>query len=496
MEKAIRVLDEPERGSTRNKKRGAAYDTAWAARIINERGKPVFPECVGWLRENQRKDGSWGSCILNYHDRILSTLSSIIALREIGGNKYSIYIQKGEAYIWENIGNINQDTCRLIGSELLFPSLMQEAESMGLNVPSHVKLYQEECEAKLRKVDKSLWYSPLTTLSFSLEFLGDNVDEDQLPMTQLPNGSIGNSPAATAFFLRYKKNTEAITYLRKVLSLTGDGSIMTVYPTDVFEYGWTMYNLMLADLYFEQYTDICDYLLDHMGRSGLGPSVESPVPDADDTAVVSKILHAMGCPVDAGTFDPYDAGDYYLTFNFESDASVSTNVHVLDFVKSCTEFPNREDVIERLIRFLKREMHSQEFWMDKWHISPYYPTSHAVFALCDIEPTLTEQAISWIFGTQNDNGTWGYNGGTLEETSYCMQALLYYHQKVDHIDLDSVSRAFSYFDHNLQPFLNILPELWIGKVLYCPKNVILSSIVSASTMYNTSVWKLCSGWSA
>jgi halimadienyl-diphosphate synthase len=284
--------------------------------------------------------------------------------------------------------------------------------------------------------------------------------------------------------------------LRKVLSLTGDGSIMTVYPTDVFEYGWTMYNLMLADLYFEQYTDICDYLLDHMGRSGLGPSVESPVPDADDTAVVSKILHAMGCPVDAGTFDPYDAGDYYLTFNFESDASVSTNVHVLDFVKSCTEFPNREDVIERLIRFLKREMHSQEFWMDKWHISPYYPTSHAVFALCDIEPTLTEQAISWIFGTQNDNGTWGYNGGTLEETSYCMQALLYYHQKVDHIDLDSVSRAFSYFDHNLQPFLNILPELWIGKVLYCPKNVILSSIVSASTMYNTSVWKLCSGWSA
>jgi halimadienyl-diphosphate synthase len=461
---------------------GVAYDTAWAARVANESGKPMFPECIRWLLENQHPDGSWGSQAANYHDRIISTLSAIMALKEIDGNTYYDQIRRGEAYIWENMKRLALDDYRLIGSELLFPSLMEQAESMGLNVPSHLKVYQKEYNIKLKKIDRSLWYSPLTTLSFSLEFLGDAVDTEQLPNVQLSNGSVANSPSATAFFLKYKKSKRAINYLREILSLTRDGSVMTVYPIDVFEYGWTVYNLMLAGLYFERYTEICDFLANHLQPSGVGPSVESPVPDADDTAVVLKVLHAMGYPVDVGILNEYNAKEHYLTFNFELDPSVSTNIHVLDFIRSCSEFPDREEVVEKLVRFIKKEMCPDGFWIDKWHVSSYYPTSHAVIALSTVDQSLAQRAVSWLLETQNENGMWGKNGGTLEETSYAVQALMYYHQHVESIDVDKVARAVSVLNMGgFAPVLN-MADLWIGKVLYTPIRVLWSSVASARFM--------------
>ena len=473
---------------------GAAYDTAWVARITDEMGKPLFPECVQWLLTNQKPDGSWGGQTLNYHDRLLSTLSTIVALRELNRKRYEKNIQKGEDFIWENLGNLELDTCKLVGSELLFPSLMEQAESFGLNLPYHVRIYEEEYHLKLEKIEESLWYSPFTTLSFSLEFQGNNVDKKCLKNAQLPNGSIATSPAATAFFLKHINDVKALMYLKEVLSITGNGSVITTYPMEIFEYGWTVYNLMLAGLYFEKYTEICDFLASHLGQSGVGCSVDIPLTDADDTAITCRILQNMQYPVDFQTFSVFDRGDCYSTYNFEVDPSVSTNAHILDFVYNYPEFPDREEVIEQLVQFLKREMYSG-FWTDKWHISPYYPTSHVVFALCDIDNSLAEKGVSWILDTQNENGMWGKNGGTLEETAYAVQALLYYHQKVDHIDIENVSRPLTYFDSIFSAQKSMLPELWVGKVLYCPTNVVLSSIVSASTMYSTTVWNLCSGWS-
>ncbi len=472
---------------------GAAYDTAWTARVTDDRGKPVFPECIRWLLGNQYPDGSWGSIVLNYHDRVLSTLSAVIALKEIDQRRYNTYIKKGETYVWENLNNLELDHNRLIGSELLIPSLMEQAESLGLDLPYHVKVYQKEHQLKLEKIDKSLWYSPLTTLSFSIEFLGDAVDVNRLSALQLPNGSVATSPAATAFFLRHIKNQKAAAYLKKVLSLTGDGSVMAVYPVEVFDYGWSIYNLMLARLHFDRYTHICSFLGSHTGPHGIGHSVEFPVSDADDTAVVSKILYQNQYPVDVTVFNQYDTGEYYLTFQYELDPSISTNIHVLDFVKDYPAFPDREAVMENLIRFLRKKMYPAGHWVDKWHVSPYYPTSHAVIALCDVDPSLAEKAVSWILETQNENGTWG-NTGTPEETAYAVQALLYYHQKVGHIDISRVSRALPHINNAVLPLSDALAELWIGKVLYCPVNVVLSSLASASILHSTTAWKCCSGW--
>jgi halimadienyl-diphosphate synthase len=481
---SVRHIDE-------GKTKGAAYDTAWTARVTDETGTPLFPECVQWLLENQKSDGSWGCYQQNYHDRILSTLSAVIALEELDETRYAHYIQRGEAYIWENLKNLGKDSCRLVGSELLLPSLMEQAESLGLNLPYHINTYKKEYHRKLDSIEESLWYSPLKPISYSLEFLGDNVDRELLSLAQLPNGSVATSPAATAFFLKYTKDAKAFKYLKKVLSMAADGSVMAVYPIEIFEYGWTMYNFMLAGLYFPRYTQICNFFLKSLGPTGVGSSSELPSTDVDDTAVVCKVLCGMRYPTDVHIFDAYDTEEYYLTFPFEIDPSVSANIHVLDFAKSCSELPDREEVIERLIKFLKREMHSG-YWTDKWNVSPYYPTSHAILTLYDLEPSLTEKAVSWILNTQNEDGTWG-NNGKLEETAYCVQALMYYHQNVDHIDMSGLSKALSHITGTIFP-LTYLAELWIEKVLYCPINVVFSTVASASIMYNTTAWNLCSGW--
>jgi len=461
----------------------SAYDTAWAARVTNQNGKPLFPECIQWLLENQHPDGSWGSQIVNYHDRLISTLSALMALKELNEQGYEGYIQRGETYIWENIRNLQLEKCKLVGSELLFPSLMEQAESLGLHLPYHIKIYQKEYSKKLGKIDESLWYSPLTTLSHSLEFLGDAVDVGRLSNLLLPYGGVGNSPAATAFFLKYVKDARALTFLKKILQSTGNGSVMTVYPIGIFEYGWTIYNLMLARLYFERYTEICDLLQNYFTRLGVGMSAGYPVPDFDDTIIWCKILYEMNYPVNFSVLDAYDAGDYYLTYTSELDPSVGTNIHVLDFVKSCLEFPHREEVIEKLLRYLRKEMHPEGFWIDKWHISPYYATGHAVFALCEVDPSLAEKAVSWILKSQNENGLWGENNGILEETACAVQALMYYHHIVEHIDMERLSQAVSALNLAGSALLSInLPDLWIGKVLYTPVRIALSSIASAQFM--------------
>ncbi|KAJ4768861.1 Isopimaradiene synthase [Rhynchospora pubera] len=63
----------------------SAYDTAWVARIVSNMDptKPHFPMCLEWVHKNQLRDGSWGdpSRYLVY-DRLLNTLSCILALRQ------------------------------------------------------------------------------------------------------------------------------------------------------------------------------------------------------------------------------------------------------------------------------------------------------------------------------------------------------------------------------------------------------------------------------
>jgi predicted transcriptional regulator len=60
------------------------YDTAWVARLAPHFRGYGFEQALTWLRKQQRVDGSWGGGILHYHDRVICTLASIVALRQAG----------------------------------------------------------------------------------------------------------------------------------------------------------------------------------------------------------------------------------------------------------------------------------------------------------------------------------------------------------------------------------------------------------------------------
>lgn len=116
----------------------SAYDIAWMARVRAEDGGPRWPDLIDWLLEHQWPDGSWGGTIPYYHDRILCTLSALIALRENrDGPLVEAAIRRGEQYIWRNIQFLRHDLMELVGFELILPTLLAQAQKLGLDVPRH-----------------------------------------------------------------------------------------------------------------------------------------------------------------------------------------------------------------------------------------------------------------------------------------------------------------------------------------------------------------------
>ena len=63
----------------------SSYDTAWVAMVPSRHSlnEPCFPQCLDWIIENQREDGSWGlnpTHPLLLKDSLSSTLACLLAL--------------------------------------------------------------------------------------------------------------------------------------------------------------------------------------------------------------------------------------------------------------------------------------------------------------------------------------------------------------------------------------------------------------------------------
>ena len=465
---------------------GVAYDTAWVGRVKDSYGSPLFPQCINWLVENQKADGSWGSCVNHIQDRILSTLVSILALSETDKPRYASQIRRGESYIWDHVDQLGTEYRRLAGIELIFPTLMREAEEGGLNLPFHTQKYETEKKSKLDKIDPSLWYKKCTTLPYSLEFLGEAVDMNRISALFSANGSVFNSPSTTAYVFSHTRNQHAFAYLKRTLSKTGNGSIMTVHPFEIFESGWMIYNFMLGGIIVpDVYGKFSQFFMQCMTPRGWGASVYFPLPDADDTAIIAQVLAQNGVTIDPSLFEQYLIGNHLVTYGFEeTESSITTNIHVFDFLKKCRNSKQAEEMTEHIFRFIQQEMRQPGYWEDKWHISPYYPTSHAIIALSSVDDYLTSRGISWLLETQHENGMWGYEDGSIEETAYALQALLYYHLYVEQIDLDAVIKGISHlFTMNMGKY----PELWVAKGLYVPTNIVRSAVISALNLYRTAM---------
>lgn len=476
---------------------GAAYDTAWLASVQDGSGGVArFPSARQWLAAHQRADGSWGGALRYEHDRLLSTLAALAALASHAGQEsYCASIQRGTRYLWQHSHLLAGEPVELVAFELLLPALVQRARQAGVVAPPHLDVYGEQRSRKLGLLSPAALYSARSTTAHSLEFLGDQADLDGLRAAQGANGALGNSPATTAFFYARTGDPRALSYLQECLIRTGGATAPALHPCETFETLWAAYHLFLAGVPARWLLDGAEQaaLRRALADGGVGLAASFPIPDADDTAVALLLLADLGAPVDPGVLQRFATSDgLFAAFPDERHSSVGVNLHVLHVLARLPGYPDADHVLGRLLEYLAAQQERTPYWLDKWHISPYYATAHAVCVLRQLPARyvpraqpLLGSAREWLRQTQNLDGSWGFYGrATAEETAYAVLALA--GSALDGPaagDRRRCTDGVRYLvaatgDAGGDPE-EVFPPLWIDKGLYHPTLVVRAVIAAA-----------------
>ena len=466
---------------------GTAYDTAWVASIPDPEhpDRPAFPGVLEWLRLHQHSDGSWGAEVQYSHDRILSTLASILALPTWCHDEWADYqIEAGIRSIWRQTNGLQADPYETVGFDLVMPTLLDQARAQSFNLPySFFEHYRPQRERKMRMIPPELQYSRDTTLAFTFEFLGNEIDLGRIDNTlQEDNGSIACSPSATSYYLRHKHDLRAWNYLKQVVSAAN--AIPMAAPVDVFESAWALYNLYLVEETLPiDSRDCIEHLAKLWKPTGVSFGHSYSVPDFDDTVTTYLALTRAGQEPYSEVFSRFELDDHFWCFQYERDASPSVHSHLVEVLKICRPFPDRDRMLAKALSFLRRSQVSNLFWFDKWHASPYYTTAHTIIAAADIDPGLVEQPTLWLTQTQRPDGSWGYLTGTAEETAYVLQALVFlYRRRQVRLPVALFKNAVEYLEASTEWQAMRYEPLWIGKTLYYSTWVVHSAVLSALAM--------------
>lgn len=464
----------------------SAYDIAWLARLRGEQGGLRWPYLISWLLENQHGDGSWGGKIEYYHDRIVSTLAALMALQESApGPDTREAIHRGETYLWRHTHLLGADPSIPRAFELIFPTLLTEARQLGLDVPAHTYGYDAIRKAKLNQFLPEELYTAESSVGCSLEFLGQYGNVGLMRRALLVNGSLGNSPSTTAYYLHLNGDDDrALGYLSSL------PKIVSIYPFRAFELTWVLSNLALTGLPMLEIAgrEIWEELYVQLNSGGIGLDPSLPLPNGDITAVALRLLLRAGYNVDPLILQQFEDAERqsFRTYDYERALSVSTNVHALQALDAFPTYPGEQEIREHVIILLLDSHVHDMYWMDKWHASPHCATSHALVTLSGYGPW-TERAcrdtVEWLLHTQRPDGSWGfYDIGTAEETAYVLLGLLHY-RRYGEVDAEILHRGAAYLEASRECGALDCPQLWIGKSLYAPYEVIRSAMLAALILY-------------
>lgn len=461
-----------------------AYDTAWVSRLRPSQGsdEPLFPATIDWMLANQQADGSWGSELPFAHDRLICTLAAIVALAESRDRPAAQEaIRRAVLYLLRERPDLRSDPADTVAFELLLPELMRQARDLDLRLPyddwAHVEATRSD---KLSRIPPIAIYGGPTTLTTSLEHLGDRLLPSLATRCQSPNGSFGCSPSATAYALGAQWDPKAEAYVRHVASLSPDGGMVFLQPFEIFETAWVLYYLRDMKLEAEVLRPHLWRLLDGWQPTGVSWTRESAVTDADDTAVVVTILGDHGYRLDSTVFRLYEAEDHFYCFAFERDASVGANAHILEALYRYPAGAESQGWIQKLLRYLGSAQVDGRYWMDKWHASPLYATDQATRALAPVAPERTRAATRWLLETQHSDGSWGLAGGNSEETALALGSLLTaaeFDPSPPEGLREAAQRAAAYLAQRVREEDG--PALWRGKALYRPHNIVRAIVLSA-----------------
>nr|QTW97448.1 KSL2 [Artemisia annua] len=215
----------------------SSYDTAWVAMVPSPKSptSPYFPKCLNWLMNNQLNDGSWGLPNFDHpllKDTLSSTLACIVALKR--WNVGEDQINKGLCFIESNFAvatDKNQQSP--FGFDIIFPGMLEYAKELNIKLPlkqTDLSLMLHERELQLRRCHSDEREAYLAYVS---EGLGNLYDWNMVMKYQMKNGSVLNSPSATAAALVRYQNTGCLHYLTSLLDKFGN-AVPTVYPLDLY----------------------------------------------------------------------------------------------------------------------------------------------------------------------------------------------------------------------------------------------------------------------
>jgi halimadienyl-diphosphate synthase len=424
---------------------------------------------------------------LYYHDRVICTLAAMIALTYQGRRGHDkTQIENGKLALQRIVGGATQGlqsdpNGATVGFEMIAPTLAAEAEKLGILKNQGNRILGRLSRQRAKKLSylKDNMISKHVTMAFSAEMAGtDGKHMLNIENLQESNGSVGVSPSASAYFATYIKRGDeaALKYLHSVIK--PDGGMPNVAPFDVFEIAWTLWNLSLIPGLKKNVK--LDPHLDFLSKAwkpkrGVGFAAEYSVKDSDDTSLVYDTLLRFGIEKDLASVFLYEEKDHFRCFDLEANPSISANIHVLGALGQAG-LNAKNSSVSKVINFLRKAKGDQPYWIDKWHSSPYYATSHAIIACANLANELVESSVEWIINSQNRDGSWGTYLSTAEETAYAIQALWVWNEKVNKVPKTVLKNGARWLkEHIDQPY----PPLWIGKCLYSPNLVIRSAAISA-----------------
>ncbi|EFH49068.1 hypothetical protein ARALYDRAFT_352546 [Arabidopsis lyrata subsp. lyrata] len=378
IEEAVKSVKSILRNLTDGEITISAYDTAWVALIDAGDKTPAFPSAVKWIAENQLSDGSWGDAYLfSYHDRLINTLACVVALRS--WNLFPHQCHKGITFFRENIGKLEDenDEHMPIGFEVAFPSLLEIAREINIDVPYDSPVLKDiyaKKELKLTRIPKEIMHKIPTTLLHSLEGMRD-LDWEKLLKLQSQDGSFLFSPSSTAFAFMQTRDSNCLRYLRNAVKRF-NGGVPNVFPVDLFEHIWIVDRLQRLGIsrYFEEEIKEClDYVHRYWTDKGICWARCSHVQDIDDTAMAFRLLRLHGYQVSADVFKNFEKEGEFFCFVGQSNQAATGMFNL--YRASQLAFP-REDILKNAKEFSNKYLQGKrerDELIDKWIIMKDLP---------------------------------------------------------------------------------------------------------------------------
>ncbi|KAL6634598.1 hypothetical protein ACP70R_027269 [Stipagrostis hirtigluma subsp. patula] len=362
----------------------SAYDTAWVALVKKNlddgSDAPHFPSSIDWIARNQLPDGSWGDgAFFLVQDRIISTLACIVALKS--WNVHDEKCRKGLSFICKNLRRLPEDDkdWMLAGFETIFPTLLEMAKDLGLDLPCDKQMLQviyAKRDLKLAKIPKDIVHTKPTALLLSIEGLR-GLDWRRLLKLRSSDGSFMSSPAPTAYALMQTGDKKCLEFLERIVSKFNGGAPF-VYPVELYERLWVVDRLERLGIshHFTSEIDVClGYAYRHWSQEGLGFTWNCSVKDIDDTAMGFRLLRLHGYDVSPCVFQHFEEDGEFVVYPGQSNQSVSA-MHNLYRAADQAAFPGDNSILQRAKSYSRtflQERRASGKLSDKWIISRGLP---------------------------------------------------------------------------------------------------------------------------